>query len=263
MEAALKTRENCFVFALALVSWVKSAAGVGGQGAWHKWKNVNECQRHWSGFSARHRGRQRAGGGGAEKTRTQSRHEEDFHFGFLNECRIIRQVLMRSNVGGEGNGGGLESERERAKASKRSGPNLKRGFHAWTFYNCRRFFNFWSQRAKKASHTYNAKAEGKGEWQEKGVGWGGGEEKTQAQGQAQGQWAVLTLLTVGHTQRVPQNGIQMFNANFNVNVNECLCVCLSVDYLCEYSMWVWVLTVSAECWIWMRTRDEASGPCPL
>lgn len=45
----------------------------------------------------------------------------------------------------------------------------------------------------------------------------GGKRRTQAL--AEGQWAVLTLLTVGHTQRVPQNGIQMFNANFNVNVN--------------------------------------------
>lgn len=47
------------------------------------------------------------GGGGAEKTRTQSRHEEDFHFGFLNECRIIRQVVMRGAVwGGEERGEG-------------------------------------------------------------------------------------------------------------------------------------------------------------
>lgn len=53
----------------------------------------------------------------------------------------------------------------------------------------------------------------------------GGKGKTHTLALAEGQWAVLTLLTVGHTQRVPQNGIQMFNANFNVNVNECVCVC--------------------------------------
>lgn len=52
----------------------------------------------------------RAAGGGAEKTRTQSRHEEDFHFGFLNECRIIRQVVMRSS----GKGGGAQSEQKQA-----------------------------------------------------------------------------------------------------------------------------------------------------
>lgn len=56
-----------------------------------------------------------AAGGGAEKTRTQSRHEEDFHFGFLNECRIIRQVVMRGAVWERSvKGGGAQSEQKQA-----------------------------------------------------------------------------------------------------------------------------------------------------
>lgn len=57
-----------------------------------------------------------------------------------------------------------------------------------------------------------------------GVAGGGNRGRGGGKALAEGQWAVLTLLTVGHTQRVPQNGIQMLNANFNVNVNVSMCV---------------------------------------
>lgn len=106
------------------------------------------------------------GGGGAEKTRTQSRHEENFHFGFLNECRIIRQVVMRGAVWERSEkGGGAQSEQKQANEAALTSNEVFTPEHFTTAGG----FSIFGHNGQKRLRTHTMPRQGEGEWQEKGV----------------------------------------------------------------------------------------------